>query len=352
MFKHILVPLDGSTRAERAIPIAAQIVRTTGGRIDFLRVVYPPVDYGMYLTQSQVFLDQEIDTAIAAATTYLEGIARMDILEGLETKVEAIVGAVAPTLLSYAQSSEIDLIVMYSHGYSGLKRWMLGSVADKVVRQSPVPVLVLREHCPDMLSTNKLQVFRALVTLDGSPLAETALEPAVALTNALSPSEYGAMHLLRVVDVPTVEGKWKGQANIGIDMQKEAKEDAAEYLMTMIKKLQTGMDSGIPLKLTASVVTDIDVAGAIIREAEGVENTAASGTNGYAFIALSTHGRGGVERWVAGSVAERVLHNTQLPILIVRPPNVKPHREKKAAKDKGVIVEKEEFGSTHYTPSR
>lgn len=344
MFKRILVPLDGSTRAEVALPVAARIARASGGTIDLLRVVPPPVDYGMYIAQSEVMINKEIDTAIATATEYLEEIAKSEVLEGIGTKIEALSGAIAQTLLSYAETYKSDLIVMCSHGYSGLKRWMLGSIADKVTRLAPVPVLVLREQGPALIAQGEEgQSICALVTLDGSPVAETVLEPAVQLVAALSAPAHGSLHLMSVVDMPMTEGKWKSQANSGMASIEKAKEDAALYLMGVISTLQRGSGAEAQVKLTASVVTDIDVAGAIIKEAENTENTSAQGTGGYSFIAMSTHGRGGVERWITGSITERTLHSTRLPLLIVRPQQDAKKTHKKAKKDEDVVVERVEL---------
>lgn len=343
MFKRILVPLDGSPRAELALPVAARIARASGGTIDLLRVVSPPIEYDMYVAQSEVIINKEIDAAIATATEYLEGVAKSEVLEGIGTKIEALSGAVAQTLLSYAESYRSDLIVMCSHGYSGLKRWMLGSIADKVTRLAPVPVLVLREQGPALVNAQgeESQSVRALLALDGSPVAEAALEPAVQLVAALSAPVQGTLHLIRVVDVPMMEGKWKSQANSGMASIEKAKEDAALYLMGVISTLQKGSGAEAQIKFTASVVTDIDVAGAIIKEAENTENTSAHGTDGYNFIAMSTHGRGGVERWITGSITERTLHGTQLPLLIVRPQHQakKPHKKVKKDEDAAERIE-------------
>jgi len=341
MFTRILVPLDGSTRAECAIPVAARIARASGGTVDLLRVVYPPIDYGGYLTQSQLLVEKEMDAAIDAAAEYLARMTRAEALEGIGTKIEAIAGAVAPTVLSYTQSAEIDLVVMCSHGYSGLKRWMLGSVAEMVARHTTVPVLILHQNGPALTSLPDDQSLRALVALDGSSFAEAVLEPTIDLITALSAPAQGAVHLLRVVDVPMLDGKGKSQANIGADVMKKAEEDATLYLVGVISTLQTAIGEGKQLKFTASVTTDIDVAGAIVKEAQHVENTAAEGTNGYAFIAMSTHGRGGIERWMAGSVTERTLHGTRLPLLIVRPQNAKNAVELAKEANKDAVVTNE-----------
>ncbi len=321
MYKHILVPLDGSARAEHAIPVAARIARASGGTVDLLRVVYPPVDYGVYLTQSETLVDKEIDAAVDAATAYLAGIAGSAALAGISTNIEAITGAVAQTLLSYTESEKIDLIIMCSHGYTGLKRWMLGSVAEKVARHTTAPILLLRENGPALIGVADHQPTRALVALDGSSLAETVLQPTIDLLTALSAPAHGVgvVHLLRVVDVPMLEAKGKSQANIAVNAIEQAKTEAASYLTSVISILHTILGTSKQLEFTSSVTSDSDVVGAIVKEAQHVEHTAVGETNAYAFIAMSTHGRGSMEHWMAGSTTERTLHGTQLPLLIMRP---------------------------------
>src|SRR5579859_5491347 len=113
-----------------------------------LRVTTTPVEYGPYIAPSAPYARDEIDADLSVATTYLQNIAKTDELVGIPTEVKALFGAAAPTILSAAQTFHANMIVMCSHGYTGFKRWMMGSVADKLTRYSPVPVLVLREGGP------------------------------------------------------------------------------------------------------------------------------------------------------------------------------------------------------------
>jgi nucleotide-binding universal stress UspA family protein len=155
---------------------------------------------------------------------------------------------------------------------------------------------------------------QGLVTLDGSALAEMALAPAAHLVAALAAPAQGALHLLRVVDIPAHYGKGRSQANNCMKMIEQAKQDAKTYLISVVDQLQAGIAAKLNLSLSASVVSDVDVAGAIIKAGEDVEEG-----GWYEFIALSTHGRSGLERWKMGSITEQVLHRTRLPLLIMRP---------------------------------
>lgn len=145
MFERILIPLDGSSLAEQALPVAACLARASGGTLILLRVAIIPIVERPDLTPRQEYSKQAIDEGIGKEMEYLQQIAERDDLAGIALETQGIFGAIAPTILSTAQSSHVDLIVMSSHGYTGFKRWSLGSVAQKVVQHSPVPVLVLRE---------------------------------------------------------------------------------------------------------------------------------------------------------------------------------------------------------------
>ncbi len=310
MFKRILVPLDGSTRAERAIPVAARIARALGDSVILLRVATAPVDTGKF-SKLSVYAEESVDADLAGATSYLENIAKSDELVGITTEVKALFGAVAPTILSSAQSFHASIVVMCSHGYTGYKRWVLGSIADKVTRHSPIPVLVLREGGP-VPSTAIQQPVRALVPVDGSPLSEAVLEPAAYLAAALAQatSQQGALHLLRVVDLPTTGGKFKSDAHIDTSLKEQVMHEDEAYLATLANRLPEGDLANLDLSVTYSVEFDPDVAEAIVKKAE--QDT-------FDFIAIATHGRGGVQHWAMGSVSERVLHATKLPLLIMRP---------------------------------
>ena len=313
MYKRILVPLDGSPRAEQAIPVAARIARALGGSLILLRVATAPVDTGKYSSTSG-YVEETVDADITHATSYLEYIAGSEKLVGINIEVKAFIGAVAPTILSAAQSFHASLIVMCSHGYTGFKRWALGSVADKVTRHSSIPVLVLREGGPEP-AVAEHQPVRALVAVDGSSLSEAVLEPASYLAAALAEatSQQGALHLLRVVDLPTSGGKFKSDAHIDTGLKAQVKHEDEEYLATLVQRLNVGDLAHLDLAITSSVEADPDIAEAIVKKSEQEK---------FDFIAIATHGRGGVQKWAMGSVAGRVLHATTLPLLIMRPQGI------------------------------
>jgi nucleotide-binding universal stress UspA family protein len=324
MFKSILVPLDGSIRAEQAISLAARIARVSGGSVILLRVVTIPIEFGPYLRQS-VLLREVVNADLAHAAGYLANIAQSDDLRGIETKVAVFSGPEALTILDTAKDQGVDLIIMASHGDTGLKRWMLGSVAQKVARYCPVPVLVLREggtvpSSPYPDQTRPLHAIAAVVALDGSALSEAALFPAAHLVAALTAPAQGSLHLTRVVQRPGVDAVLNGRERMDPLQRDQALDEAMNYLSKLADDLRNRLEAELNLAITWSVAVDADVAETLIRVAEqGRVDAGTCMSGGCDILAIATHGRSGLQRWVIGSVTERVLGATKLPLLIVRP---------------------------------
>ncbi|MEO8956956.1 MAG: universal stress protein [Ktedonobacteraceae bacterium] len=348
MFQRILVPLDGSALAEQALPVAARLVRASGGTIILLQVAVVPIVERPDLTPAQEYGQQAVDEGFLSTMEYLEQVASKDELADITIERRALFGAIAPTILSTAQSSQADLIVMSSHGYTGLKRWSLGSVAQKVARHSPVPVLVLREGASlPILAQGSSSVLSVLVPLDGSKLAEAAIEPAAQLIAALAASSQGKLHLLRVVAIPSTRGKFRSQSHIDFDVEvrAQAKQEAEAYMQALLSRLPASVLSAPNVAVSTGVVVSEDVAQAIIQAAEhDTQAKEVAASSEQSVIAMATHGRGGIGRWALGSKTERVLGACKVPLMIVRPQHVKDkHALNHGEATQGEAVEVEEM---------
>ena len=338
MFKRILVPLDGSARAETAIPVAARLARASGGTILLAQAASIPVMYESYGGASVIA--EILDTEVQDAEDYLQGMKASEVLAGIQVEDSVLVGAPAQTLLSMASMFKADLIVMTSQGKTGVKRWLLGSVAQKIARHSPIPVLVLRESGAMPAGTRgESSSVRALVTLDGSVLAKTALEPAAQLVTALSSPYAGALHLLRVVK-PLAFDEKKVNAEYIRQAQEQALHKARTYMRSIVEHLRTGPIGKLNLTITWSVMPGEDAAEAIVEAAEIGEDAGRGTTPGRPdVIAMATHGRTGLQHWVLGSTTERVLSETRLPLLVVRPEETAFQKEAGEKSLNGTIVE-------------
>lgn len=314
MFRRILVPLDGSPRAEQALPVAARLAHASGGTIVLLRVVSIPYAFVAYVTLEPISTQITIDTVLEEARNYLKRTAEASSLIGIQVETNVILGQAAAAILSVVASHTIDLIVMHSHGYSGMMRWALGSVAEKVTHHAAAPVLLLREGGSAFARSHPHKgSLRVLVPIDGSPCAQTAIVPAAQFIAALSGSAQGMLHVTQVVTPFAPE-------QIGLQ---EAKQHINAIVESICEELVVSPVANLKLPITWSITFDDDVASGIIRVAENSEDAEGTGVfGGYDMIAMATHGRGALQRWLMGSITERVLHATKLPLLIVRPSNM------------------------------
>jgi nucleotide-binding universal stress UspA family protein len=326
MFQRILVPVDGSARSERAIPVAARIARASHGSVILVRVVSTVIEFWPAVAPQPALTQPANDAALTEAERYLSALSKTA-LDGISSETVALFGPSAPTILAVAHSHRADLIILCSHGYTGMIRWSIGSVAEKVARHSVVPTLILREGGAVVAEPHPdaSRPLRALIALDGSALAETALEPAASLVAALAAPNVGALHLARVIQPVAAERASKDRK--GLTNSEQALPAAQSYLSSTVDRLHERVAApavaDLNLAVTWSVVLDTDVATALIKLAENGEDAERAGEfGGCDLIAMATHGYSGVQRWAMGSITERVLLGTRSPLLVVRPPDM------------------------------
>jgi nucleotide-binding universal stress UspA family protein len=312
MFKRIVVPLDGSKRAECALPVAVALARARLGSVLLVRVTTPEALDGISTEGTPVAPDV-FEAERAEVTAYLDLLASQEMFKDVQTAVRAVEGIPAEAILEAAASMPADLIVMSSRGRSGFTRWLLGSVTQKVARHSMVPVLVVPDEGEEGAALSDHRAARVLVALDGSRLSEEALLPAAQLSAALSAPLIGSLHLLRVVQVPARFEDSQGDAFNRA--QEQAIREAMTYLSRLEREIHSAALARYGLHVVASVEAGADVADTLLRVAE---RGGREGSPTCEVMALATHGRSGLSRWVMGSVAERVLGATRLPLLIVR----------------------------------
>lgn len=332
MFQTILVPLDGSTRAEAVLPVATRLARNGNATLVLVRAVNLADEYwsAMPLPYPST-IQTAIEADLEKATVYLKRLAASSELADIPVQTIARFGHPASALLDVAGSSHADLIVLCSHGSTGLAHWMVGGVAKKIVRHAPMPVLVLREGGIALTDSvaHIAQPLRILVPLDGSPGAKAALEPAVRLLTSLaSPGQKMAIHLARVINPHVAHTAPEERHVLYHNELEQAKHDLGEK----VKWLQEGELAPIVAKqhipVTWSVLLDNDIASALLRVAEQGEDAEGSGVfGGCDLIAMATHGRTGLQRWVTGSIVERMLVATKHPLLIVHPPETTAQEE-------------------------
>jgi nucleotide-binding universal stress UspA family protein len=314
MFHTILAPLDGSTFAEHALPLALSIARRSGAALRLLHV--EPTPASIY-SESPLFIDDSYLEAYvrehqrAVGLAYLEGVVKR--VKGLPaagvTRLTAE-GEVRDVIRAQAESIHADLVVMTTHGRGPLGRFWLGSVADELVRTLPMPVLLIRPQEGAAALEREATLKHVLIALDGSPFAEQILEPVVEL-GALMGAEFTLVRVVRPVLIGGLafEGGGLGQLAVGLEQlegeHKRRCERAENYLDEIAARLRARK-----LTVRTHVETDDQPAMGILHEAQKADAD---------LIALATHGRRGLSRLFLGSVADKVVRGGRLPVLLVRP---------------------------------
>jgi nucleotide-binding universal stress UspA family protein len=291
--------------------VAARIARAEGGSIVVFRALPLPLTSEPLFGQdsrSEWLLEEEV----AHATAYLDDIKVSQVLRDIAVTCVVQDGDPARVILEYAQAQQVDLIVLCSHGRSNLGRWILGGVADHIVRYAPMAALVVRADgapsAPDARDPERL--FCVLVPLDGCGLAEAALEPAARLATVLAPPRPAGLHLVVVVD------PFEATVRQGVP-ESTVVDNAKRYLIRLTDRLRAEHPQ---VTMSWSVQSEADAATGILLVAEGGEDTkGVIPVSRYDLVVMTTHGRTGFLRWALGSVAERVLHAAQLPVVVVRP---------------------------------
>jgi len=298
MYHRILVPLDTSELAEVALPYAEQMAGRLGSEITLMSVSHSAGEKEQRVFRS--YIQETVAVTKERANRYLEK------PTGQDVKVESaiLVGNPAEEIVDYAERENIDVIVMATHGRSGIGRWALGSVADKVLRATERPVVLIRAKGArsDMLKKGVFK--RALVPLDGSKESEAVIPYIEELASMLG-AEVTLLQVMAVVYHVYISGDAPAQVPYTEEEMKPLKASAESYL----EKVGSGLrGKGVTTKCQVRV----GAAGhEIIRLADEI---------GADIVAMSTHGRSGVGRLVFGSVAEKVVRTGNTPVLLVRTP--------------------------------
>jgi nucleotide-binding universal stress UspA family protein len=302
MFKKLLVPLDRSRLAEQAIGRAASLARAAGAAIDLV-LVHEPFPFGGFKDMPWASDDWMHDEQ------YLESIAvELRAEAGVEVTHSVLQGAPAEMIALRANEVKADLIVMTSHGRTGLSRAWLGSVADALVRHASIPVLMLRAAEAVIDRSTAAPPFKhILVPHDGSALAADVLPTAIDLARANG----ARISLFRVVPpVPLATPLEVATPFATLPLRNEAATDKLATRFTReIEDAATRLADREMIDVRANVVVNVHSAEAIVDFARAHDVDA---------IAMSTHGHG-VSRWLLGSVADKVVRGAEVPVLLRRP---------------------------------
>ena len=287
-YKKILVPLSGSELAEKALPYAKSIAKLKKSQV---------ILFAVSLT---IFVDRR-DRLFSS---YLEVNAKELNTEGIKTTTATSYGDVAEEIVKYANNNKIDLVVMATHGYSKAKQWMFGSIAQKVLYGTEIPVLLIKSKSREVSA----EFNRILIPVDGSSFSESVFPYVEELTKKTN-KEILLLHICEPPIVPSygsrpINPTWKKYQD---SMWGEMEKLSTTYLnktMAALKKKGMKVKSRVVKAQTGEVVKTI----MHVSKEENID-----------LIVIATQGRAGVSRRVYGSVANRIVEESSQPILLIRP---------------------------------
>jgi nucleotide-binding universal stress UspA family protein len=293
MYSRILVPLDGSKIAENVLPYARFLAAKLEIPTELISVVEMPVSAN---AEKVLYLESLIERAVATSQEYLARVAKTFAAGNIHIRVEK--GNPEEVILANAEADAATLIAMGTHGRSGLSRWLLGSIAEKIVREAKTPVFLVRakEHA-DTAAQAKLDSI--IVPLDGSKTAENVLPHAAQLATALKVK----IVLLQAFNVKEIIYSYADYFPDVDELQRTSRSAAAGYLEKKKRELEkAGLD-------VLTVISEGEAAETIIELAQGSPQS---------LIVMCTHGRTGVRRWMLGSITEKVIRHADDPVLAIR----------------------------------
>ena len=298
MYTKILIPLDGSKTAEKVLPYARFLAGTLKLPVELVAVV-DIVEMATHISADRArHLDTMIEDSVRNSEQYLKGIAGT-FPTGTKCRVEK--GKAEQMIIEAAAADKGTLITMATHGRSGMNRWLLGSVTEKVLRGGTNPMLLVRateEEKTDSAATLKSMV----VPLDGSELAEGVLPTVAELAKTLKL----AVVLFRAYSIPT-SAYAGGEGYYAVNYEElltAMKEETVDYLEKKTEAVK---------KLGIANVSYVAKEGFAADEIISLSRKSPDN-----LIAMCTHGRSGVKRWMLGSVTETVVRHSADPVLVLR----------------------------------
>lgn len=292
----ILIPLDGAKLSEAALDQGRELALAFGSELHLLGVCGGPEE--KYCGLMRGYLDKKAEDV------------RRDFLgKDLSLKVVVLSGEAAGQVIDYARRERMDLLVIVSHGHSGIMPWTMGGTANKIIHEAPVPVLLLRAAAAKKRRPGSIFA-KLLLPLDGSAAGETALPYVLEIAAKLK----SKVTLLSVIESGQRVHTIGGLDFIRFPEQQVQKmrQDLSAYLDGAVKKFR---DRGVEAR---AELTTGHAAEEIIKRAKAA---------GARLVAMSSHGKSGLRQWVFGSVSNKVLHAGKAHLLLVKPtPNPEPSR--------------------------
>lgn len=315
MSTYVIVPLDGSTLAEQALPLAATLAAQTGDTLLLLRVMAPTDQVQSRVEESEDATRKARVLRHHLAHHYFSQLEPRLRQAGIEIVTQVVEGTAGNMIVTTAETIPTRYVVMTTHGQSGISRWARGSVADRVLRQISCPLILLRPREPFTANyASVVPLERLLVPLDGSAMAEAVLPHVRELARRFD----ATIHLFRAVQplpmaISGVEGP-----HIETQLRTVAREVASDYLSEVAValvgegfKVRMDVQEGYPAEL-------------ILTRAEAMRAD---------LVVMATHARMGLHRTLLGSVTDRVVRAGEVPVLMIPPLTAAATEEEEASRE-------------------
>lgn len=317
MFKNILVPLDSSTLAEIALPHAQALAQASNARVDLLHVMeqsgagsqpgkVDPFDWQILKAQAETYLEE--------MRSRLEG-------AGVETRAHLEEGSAAEGVIEFAHSHANDLIILSSHGQSGISGWNVSSVVQKIILRAYTSVMILRAYQPAPEGAEAAHYHRILVPLDGSQRAECSIPIASGLARGQG-AELLLTHVVRPPEMPRRTPPSQEDLELSNQITERNRQEAETYLADLASRLD--------INAVTRLEVNPDVYGSLhtLSEQEGVD-----------LVVVSAHGYTGGMQWPYGNVVVSFVAYGSAPLLIVQDlprESIQPTRAELVARQQGV----------------
>ena len=296
MYTRMVIPLDGSQVAEQVLPYTRFVAKKLAIPVNLLQVIDPDAVALLANPEKGRYIDTIVHDITESSRAYLKTIAQS--IPGASVQCLVEKGKAEEVLVEHAAANKDSLMIMATHGRSGIQRWLLGSVADKVLHGATNHVLLIRATDQGK-SAGESVLKTVVVPLDGSPLAEQVLPHVADLAKRLGLQ----IILTRAYALPSA---------VAPDAYGTYTEELINQLETETREYLAGKVEGLKEKGLENITTVPDFgygAEEIIKLARQTPDN---------FIAMCSHGRSGIRRWVLGSVTERVVQHSGDPVLIIR----------------------------------
>jgi nucleotide-binding universal stress UspA family protein len=327
MFTRILIPLDGSTATEKALPIAAQMARTAHGSVTLVHVVTIGTHFNGKPIHCPEALKSTIETEKQKAFTYLMDQAKSPALHDVHVDIDVIWGPVVPSLLEMARLHNSDLILLCRKQHKGLTYMLPGSIAERLVTHSPLPVFLVHEQGPLPIfpDIQRGQTIRALLGIDDPAQTGAVMRHTLALTASLMALPQSVIHLARVISPFATynEQSYRSCMQETINIVREYQLHNIPESLNANEASSEASDEVLieAVYMSWSIVSGIDYAHTFIEEADNGEPIEGSKDHApFHILAISSlFGQHHHILHTGYSVVERITHETLLPVLIVPP---------------------------------